>query len=117
MPTQMKLLLNKIVVIMKKVNAVKLNSASVKYDNSADTERAYEIESNVNLQETRIISFDGGVVKKDGIIKATFSKHGNNQDGLTFQNVEREEKCAIIEAVDAFFADVENYIVESPIIV
>ena len=100
---------------MEKVNAVKLNSANVKYDNSVDTERVYDIESNVNLQETRIISFDGGVVKKDGIVKATFSKHGNNQDGMTFQNVEREEKCAIIEAVDAFFAEVESAVEVSPL--
>lgn len=100
---------------MGKVNAVKLNSANVKYDNSVDTERVYDIESNVNFQENRIISFDGGVVKKDEVVKATFSKYGNNQEGLTFQNVEREEKCAIIEAVDAFFASVESSVVENPI--
>lgn len=98
-----------------KVNAVKLNSANVKYDNSVDTERVYDIESNVNFQDGNIISFDGGVVRKDEVVKATFSKHGNNQEGLTFQNVEREEKCAIIEAVDSFFADVELSVVESPI--
>lgn len=98
-----------------KVKAVKLNSANVKYDNSVDAERVYDIESNVNFQENRIISFDGGVVKKDKIVKATFSKHGNNQDGMTFQNVEREEKCAIIEAVDAFFAKVESAVEVSPL--
>ena len=98
-----------------KVNAVKLNSANVKYDNSVDTERVYDIESNVNFQDGNIISFDGGVVRKDEVVKATFSKHGNNQEGLTFQNVEREEKCAIIEAVDSFFADFELSVVESPI--
>lgn len=98
-----------------KVNAVKLNSANVRYDNSVDAERVYDIEANVNFQESRIVSFDGGVVKKDEVVKATFSKHGNNQEGLTFQNVEREEKCAIIEAVDAFFASVEVSVVESPI--
>lgn len=98
-----------------KVNAVKMNSANVKYDNSVDAERVYDIESNVNFQESRIVSFDGGVVKKDEVVKATFHKHGNNQEGLTFQNVEREEKCAIIEAVDAFFAEVEVSVVESPI--
>lgn len=98
-----------------KVNAVKLNSANVKYDNSVDTERVYDIESNVNFQDGNIISFDGGVVRKDEVVKATFSKHGNNQEGLTFQNVEREEKCAIIEAVDSFFADIEVSVVESPI--
>lgn len=100
---------------MGKVNAVKLNSANVKYDNLADVERMYDIESNVNLQEARIVSFDGGVVKKDKIVKATFSKHGNNQDGMTFQNVEREEKYAIIEAVDAFFAEVESAVEVSPL--
>lgn len=100
---------------MKKVNAVKLNSANVKYDNSVDTERVYDIESNVNFQDGNIVSFDGGVVRKDEVVKATFSKYGNNQEGLTFQNVERVEKCAIIEAVDAFFADVEVSVVESPI--
>lgn len=100
---------------MKKVNAVKLNSANVKYDNSVDAERVYDIESNVNFQDGNIVSFDGGVVRKDEVVKATFSKHGNNQEGLTFQNVEREEKCAIIEAVDAFFAEVEVSVVESPI--
>ena len=98
-----------------KVNAVKLNSANVKYDNSVDTERVYNIESNVNFQDGNIVSFDGGVVRKDEVVKASFSKHGNNQESLTFQNVEREEKCAIIEAVDAFFADVEVSVVESPI--
>lgn len=111
----MKLLLNKIVVIMGKVNAVKFNSANVKYDNSVDTERVYDIESNVNFQESRIVSFDGGIVKKDEVVKATFSKYGNNQEGLTFQNVEREEKCAIIEAVDAFFAEVESAVEVSPL--
>lgn len=98
-----------------KVNAVKLNSANVKYDNSVDTERVYDIECNVNFQDGNIVSFDGGVVRKDEVVKATFSKHGKNQEGLTFQNVERVEKCAIIEAVDAFFADVEVSVVESPI--
>lgn len=100
---------------MKKVNAVKLNSANVKYDNSVDAERVYDIESNVNFQDGNIVSFDGGVVRKDEVVKATFSKHGNNQESLTFQNVERELKYAIIEAVDAFFADVEVSVVESPI--
>jgi hypothetical protein len=100
---------------MAKVNAVKLNSANVKYDNSVDTERVYDVESNVNFQENRIISFDGGVVRKDEVVKATFSKHGNNQESLTFQNVEREEKYAIIEAVDAFFADVEAAVEVSPL--
>lgn len=100
---------------MKKVNAVKLNSANVKYDNAVDAERVYDIESNVETREGSVLSFDGGVVRKDEVVKATFTKYGNNQESLTFQDVEREEKCAIIEAVDAFFASVEESVVESPI--
>lgn len=98
-----------------KVNAVKLNSANVKYDNSVDAEKVYDIEANANFKGNSIISFDGGVVKKDEVVKATFSKYGNNQDGLTFQNVEREEKCTIIEAVDAFFESVELAVEVSPL--
>lgn len=100
---------------MEKVKSIRLNSANVKYDNSVDAERVYEIESNVNFQNGNIVSYDSGVVRKDAVVKATFSKHGNNQDSLTFQNVGREEKCAIIEAVDAFFADVEAAVEVSPL--
>lgn len=100
---------------MEKVSAIKLNSAQVKYDNSVNTERVYEIESNVNFRDGNIVSYDGGFVRKDDVVKATFSKHGNNQEGMTFQNVKREEKCDIIEAVDAFFADVEAAVEVSPI--
>ena len=83
-----------------KVNAVKLNSANVKYDNSVDTERVYDIESNVNFQENRIISFDGGVVKKDEVVKATFSKYGNNQLNVTFNNASVEDMCAALSAIE-----------------
>lgn len=100
---------------MEKVKSVKLNSANVKYDNSVDTERVYEIESNVNFQNGNIVSYDGGVVRKDAVVKATFSKYGNNQESLTFQNVEREEKYAIIEAVDSFITEVEEAVEVSPI--
>lgn len=100
---------------MEKVKSVRLNSANVKYDNSVDTERVYDIESNVNFQYGNIVSFDGGVVRKDEVVKATFTKYGNNQESLTFQNVEREEKFAIVEAVDAFFEEVQSAIEVSPI--
>ena len=100
---------------MDKVKSVKLNSANVKYDNSVDTERVYDIEANANLNENKVVSMDGGVVKKDKIVKATFSKHGNNQEGLTFLNVEREEKYAIIEAVDSFITEVESAVEVSPL--
>ena len=98
-----------------KVNAVKLNSANVKYDNSVDTERVYDIESNVNFQENRIISFDGGVVKKDEVVKATFSKYGNNQLNVTFNNASVEDMCAALSAIEEFVESVKTTISENPI--
>lgn len=47
---------------MDKVKSVKLNSANVKYDNSVDTERVYDIEANANLNDNKVVSMDGGVV-------------------------------------------------------
>lgn len=89
------------------VNVVKLNSANIKVSNLADESSDYVIECNVNLNDGKIISFDGGSVVKDGEVKATFSKHGNHQDGITFRGVVFEEKCTIMRAIEVFFADAE----------
>lgn len=101
---------------MKKVNAVKLNSANVKYDNSVDSERVYDIESNVNLQELNVVSFDGGFVKKDDVHKASFSKYGTNQLSVNFNNItDVTEMCAILTALNSFVEDVKVAVNDEPI--
>ena len=101
---------------MEKVKSVKLNSANVKYDNSVDTERVYDIEANANLNDNKVVSMDSGVVRLDGVQKASFSIYNNHQQYINYNNVEDvKEKCAILMAIDAFINDVEavvevNYI-------
>lgn len=100
---------------MGKVNAVKLNSASVKYDNSVDTERVYDIESNANIQGNSVISFDAGIVKKKDVKICTFSKYGNNQLNVTFNNASVEDMCAALSAIEEFVESVKTTISENQI--
>lgn len=101
---------------MDKVKSVKLNSANVKYDNSVDTERVYEIEVNANINENKVVSMDGGVVRLEGVQKASFNMYGNHQQNINYNNVEDvKDKCAILMAIDAFIGDVEAAVEVSPL--
>lgn len=101
---------------MEKVKSVKLNSANVKYDNSVDTERVYDIEANANLNDSKVVSMDGGVVRLDGVQKASFNMYGNHQQNINYNNVEDvKDKCAILMAIDAFIGDVEAAVEVSPL--
>lgn len=100
----------------EKVNAVKLNSANVKYDNSVDTERVYDIEANANLNDSKVVSMDGGVVRLEGVQKASFNMYGNHQQNVNFMGVEDvSEKCNILMAIDAFISNVESAVEVSPL--
>lgn len=102
---------------MEKVKSVKLNSANVKYDNSVDTERVYDIEANANLNENKVISMDGGVVRLEGVQKASFNMYGNHQQNINYNNVEDvKDKCAILMAIDAFISEVEAAVEVSPLL-
>ena len=89
---------------MDKIKFEKLNEAVVKTSNSVDTERMYDVESNVRIfGENKVQSFDGGLVKKDGNIVCTFSKHQAGQLNANFQNVgDVMEQCAILQAINTF---------------
>ena len=99
---------------MSKVDFIKLNSANVSVDNSVDTERVYDIKCNANLNNNVLNSIDSGNVMKDGIQVATFSMYGGNVN-TTYNNLTKEEKCAVIYAIDDFIADVKNEIETNPI--
>lgn len=101
---------------MDKVKSVKLNSANVKYDNSVDTERVYDIEANANLNENKVVSMDGGVVRLEGVQKASFNMYGNHQQNINYNNVKDvKDKCAILMAIDAFIGNVEDAVEVSPL--
>lgn len=99
-----------------KVNAVKLNSANVKYDNSVDAERVYDIEANANLSNGEVVSMDAGVVKKVDVMVASFSVYGDHQMNINYMGVESvSDKCNILMAIDTFVTEVESEIESNPI--
>lgn len=89
---------------MNRIKFEKLNEAVINTNNSVDTERVYDVESNVRtLGADKVQSFDGGLVKKDGNIVCTFSKHAAGQLNTNFQNVgDVMEQCAILQAINTF---------------
>lgn len=92
----------------EKVQSIALNSANVRYNNAIDAEKIYDIETNVNIQGTNVISFDGGAVKKSTIIVASFSMYGDHRLNINFQNVDdTTEMCSILNAINEFINNVE----------
>lgn len=109
-----KLLLNINNVIMK-VNAIKLNSASVMYTNAVDAERVFDIEANVNLEGSdKVVSVDGGVVKKDGVLVASFSTHGSTMNHSLYSVTDVMEMYAILTAISGFVTEVKNEVTTNP---
>ena len=100
---------------MNKVKSVKLNSANVKYDNSVDTERVYDIEANANLNENKMVSMDGGVVRLEGVQKASFSYYGDNSKNISFNGISEEEECQVLSAINTFVASVKESVSVSPL--
>lgn len=109
----MKLLLNDYFFeIMANFKVIKLNSVNVRLGNQEDESREYDIEVNVNVQNDTIISLDGGQVKKDDVVKATFHAHRDTQN-MSWSNVTTDEKMSIQKAVDDFIATMT---IEVPVI-
>ena len=100
---------------MGKVNFIKLNSANVSAANSVDTEKKYDITANVNISENTVKSIDSGRVIKDGADVASFSKWGENQLNVNFNNVDVAEMCSIITEVNNFYVEVINKTANEPI--
>ena len=99
---------------MSKVDFTRLNSANVSVENSVDESRVYDIKCNANINNGALNSIDSGFVLKDDVQVATFSMYGGNVN-TTYNNITKEEKCAVIYAVDDFIADVKEEIETNPI--
>lgn len=70
------------------VTSIKLNSANVKYDNSVDTEKTYDISANVNINNTEVSSINDGYVLFTDTQVAQFNWYGKNHLNVTYLNVE-----------------------------
>ena len=97
---------------MEKIKRVALNSANIKFDNSGDTSRQYEITADCEItRKNKLGSYSSGEVKVVGeeATIATFNGYyGSNQSVHTSQGVETPEKCTIMTAIDDFLNEVNT---------
>lgn len=101
---------------MSKIKYEALNSANVKVNNSGDAEKTYDIEANANVsQNSEVSNIESGRVSLDGTEKATFNSWGDNMLNISYSNVEAEEQCAIISAVNAFIQNLKSHVADTPI--
>lgn len=99
---------------MSKVKFETLRSAVVTMNNSVDVARSYEISANVNVQYGNTVgAIDAGVVRNLGDTEgniATFNAWSDTNANYSFNK--ECDKCAVIEAIDAFIADVKATVCE-----
>lgn len=100
---------------MEKIEFIKLNSANVLVDNSVDVAKIYDIKANINISDSTVNNIEQGRVLKSSVEVATFSRYGNNNMNITFNNVESTEMCTIITEVNAFCNYVNRKVEEEPI--
>ena len=98
-----------------KVDFTKLNSANVSANNSVDEVRVYNITANINVVGGKVSSIDSGVVTKDGVEVASFSKWGENNSNKSFYGVSDEEQCIILNEINAFCRNVNEKVEVEPI--
>lgn len=94
---------------MEKVTYKELKNAVVHVDNSVDTSKTYEIAADVRLQgQNTVESFENGTVIKDELSIATFNCWGDAQNlSVTFNGVESNKQCEVVEAINTFMEDVK----------
>lgn len=98
-----------------KVDFTKLNSANVSANNSEDEARVYDITANINVVGGKVSNIDSGVVTKDGVEVASFSKWGENNSNKSFYGVSDEEQCIILNEINAFCRNVNEKLEVEPI--
>lgn len=98
-----------------KVDFIKLNSANVSANNSVDEVRVYNITANINVVGGKVSSIDSGVVTKDGVEVASFSKWGENNSNKSFYGVSDEEQNVLLNEINAFCRYVNEKLEVEPI--
>ena len=102
---------------MEKVTIKALNSANLRMDNSVDTEREYEMLSNVSIENgSTVANIDSGSVVKSGAEIATFSSFSVENLQIGYNNVNSQEQCTIINAVNDFISEVRKKAISKSLI-
>lgn len=89
--------------------------ANVKVSNSNDTTSAYVITAEAQVANGNVEKFTDGQVMKGEVYVAAFNRWSAQGFNATFDNVEAEERCAILAEINAFVASVETLVVAQPI--
>lgn len=94
---------------MENYSVKQIENVSLRMDNSTDVNRVYEIEARVNFQQSGN-SFDGGIIKKDGVHVASFSNHVRSQNVNWIGEYTLEEKHEAQAAIDGFIKGLEGVV-------
>lgn len=99
-----------------KVTAGKVVSATVRYSNTGNSARAWDITADVNVNNEKVTSFNSGEVKRkdstDGMSIANFNASGSGISyfNISYSNATKEEAKEILTDVIDFMGDVEESI-------
>lgn len=93
---------------MEKVTIKALNSANVRIDNSADSERVYDITANVNVSGTNVTEINGEVrSKNDTSVISTFND-SSYELSVSYRSLASEEQLSVNGAINAFMSYVKD---------
>jgi len=93
---------------MENYSVKQIENVSLRMDNSKE-DRVYDIEARVNFQQSGN-SFDGGIVKKDGVHVASFSNHARSQNVNWIGEYTLEEKHEAQAAIDGFIKGLDGVV-------
>lgn len=98
------------------VAPVGLNSANVRFDNSKDSERDFDLSANVDISNNADHGFNGEVYK-DGMYMARFNCYNAtetiNSLSIDYQDVEASRQGAVLDAVQKFILAVRRFVSEN----
>lgn len=99
---------------MEKITYKELRNAMIHVDNSVDTERVYDIQSDITVNTTSVENYTNGVVsdKDTQMSLATFQQYANNLS-IQFMSVDTEDMSAVLAAVNTFIFDVKTKVISS----
>ena len=98
------------------VALVGLNSANVRFDNSKDSDRVFDVSANVDIASKSVNSFNGDVYK-DGVYAANFTCYNASENAnslsINYQNLEVTQQCAVLDAVQEFIRATREFVAEN----
>ena len=93
----------------------KLQRANVEVSNADDNLRKYAITAEAQVANGKVENFNNGHVRENDIFIASFNRWSDGNMNITFNNVEKEAQCEVLNVINAFIQDVEALVLTTPI--